>query len=138
MKQTAQVKEVVGDKALLLVKRQSMCDGCHRESGCGGCAQILEVEVENTLHASVGDTVEIETPGGTVIAVAALVFLLPLLLAFAAYGIASILKAGETVPYLAALLTTVFCYAAIAFFVRKSKKTLKIVMTKILDETAFS
>lgn len=131
MKQTAIVKEVTGDTAILLVKRQTMCDGCHKESGCGGCAQMLEVSVKNSLNASVGDTVTIQTPGATVIGVAALVFLLPLLLSFAAYGIAAMLTDQTLYRTLAALATPALAYAVIAVAVRKSKKTLTVEMVDI-------
>lgn len=131
MKQTAIVKEVVGDSAILLVKRQTMCDGCHKESGCGGCAQMLEVTVKNTLNATVGDSVTIETPGATVIGVAALVFLLPLILSFVAYGIAALLTEHTLYRTLAALITPAFAYAVIAIAVRKSKKTLTVEMVDI-------
>ena len=133
MKQTAIVKEIIEDKACLLVKRQSMCEGCHRESGCTGCSQMLEVTVENTLAASVGDRVVIETPGATVIGVAALVFLLPLLLAFAAFFIADALTLDALYCYLAALIAPAIAYTVIAIVVRKNKKTLKVTMTEILS-----
>ena len=131
MKQTAIVKEVVGDTAILLVKRQTMCDGCHRESGCGGCAQMLEVTVKNRLNAAVGDSVTIETSGATVIGVAALVFLLPLILSFAAYGIASLMTDQTLYRTLAALVVPAIAYAVIAIAVRKSKKTLTVEMVEI-------
>ena len=131
MKQTATVKEVVGETAVLLVKRQTMCDGCHKESGCGGCAQILEVRVKNTLHAKAGDSVTIETPGATVIGVAALDFLLPLFLAFAAYGISTFLTSDLLYRTLAAIVAPLLAYAVIAIVVRKSKKTLTVEMVDI-------
>ena len=131
MKQTAIVKEVAGENAILLVKRQTMCDGCHKESGCGGCSQIIEISVKNTLNAAVGDTVTVETPGATVIGVAALVFLLPLFLAFAAYGVATLLTDQTLYKTLAALMTPALAYAVIAIVVRKSKKTLTVEMVDI-------
>lgn len=131
MKQTAIVKAVVDETAILLVKRQTMCDGCHKESGCGGCSQIIEVRVKNTLNATVGDTVTIETPGATVIGVAALVFLLPLLLAFAAYGVATLFTDSTLYKTLASLITPALAYAVIAIVVRKSKKTLTVEMVDI-------
>ena len=131
MKQTAIVKAVVDETAILLVKRQTMCDGCHKESGCGGCSQIIEVRVKNTLNATVGDTVTIVTPGATVIGVAALVFLLPLLLAFAAYGVATLFTDSTLYQTLASLITPALAYAVIAIVVRKSKKTLTVEMVDI-------
>lgn len=131
MKQTATVKEVVGETAILLVKRQTMCDGCHKESGCSGCSQVIEITVKNSLNALPGDTVTVETPGASVIGVAALVFLLPLFLAFAAYGVASLLTEHALYRTLAALITPALAYAVIAIAVRKSKKTLSVEMVDI-------
>lgn len=132
MKQVADVKEIRGEDAILTVKRQSMCDGCHKEGGCGHCSQVLEVTVKNTLGAEVGDKVEIETPGATVIGVAALVFLLPLLLSFLAFFLTELFGAATPYCYLAAVIAPLLCYLAISLTVRKSKVALKITMVAIL------
>ncbi len=134
MKQVATVKEIQTDKALLLVKRQSMCEGCHKESSCSSCSQVLEIEVDNTLFAEVGDTVEIETPGGSVIGVAALIFLLPLLLAFVAYFVIRLFSDETLYAIIAALAAPTLGYIGIAVGVRKSKKTLAVSMSRIIEK----
>lgn len=89
MKKEAQVISVSDDgTAELRVKRDSACGDC---ASCGGCnAGSVLVKVKNSLSAKVGDTVLIETPSKTVVAVAALVYLLPLLLFFAGYAIGTL------------------------------------------------
>lgn len=96
--------------AELAVQRDTACGDC---ASCGGCAAgTVRVTVENTLHAAVGDVVVIETATGAVIRVAALVYLLPLVLFFAGYAIGAALGflplllggIGFTVSLLAAVL----------------------------------
>lgn len=76
-------------KAELAVHRDTACGDC---ATCGGCdAGTVRVTVDNTLRAAVGDTVTIETSTGTVILIAVLVYLLPLVLFFAGYAIGAAL-----------------------------------------------
>lgn len=98
------------------------------------CSQVLEIRVKNEYNAAVGDTVEIETGSSAVIGVAALVFLLPLLLAFAAYFITETLTSQRLYGYLAALAMLVITYTVIAVVVRKMNKTLSVTMTAILEK----
>lgn len=86
MRKQAQVIALHDGKiAELSVKRDSACGSC---ASCGGCdtGRIL-LRVKNTLDAKVGDDVIVETASKTVIAVAGLVYLLPLVLFFAGYAL---------------------------------------------------
>lgn len=132
MKQQAIVRAVSGDEALLAVKRQSICEGCHREGGCSSCTQIVEVTVKNSCHASVGDRVEVETGSGAVIGVAALVFLLPLFVAFGAYALAGLWLTKTTLRYLAAFGALALTYLVIGIVVRRMKAKLSVTMTAIV------
>ncbi len=133
MRQKATVKELKGNTALLAVRRQSICEGCHRESGCSSCSQVLEIAVENRCLAEVGDIVEVETGSGAVIGTAALVFLLPLGMAFGAYFLAGLITRVGLYRYLAALLAMALTYVGIALVVRRLKKTLSVTMTAVLE-----
>ncbi len=74
--------------AELAVHRDTACGDC---ASCGGCdAGAVRVAVENSIHASVGDTVLIESATGAVLWIAALVYLLPLLLFFSCYALGSV------------------------------------------------
>lgn len=112
MKKTAQVISVSSDgMAELRVKRDSACGDC---ATCGGCdAGSITFSVKNTLDAKPGDTVSVETPSKAVIAVAALVYLLPLLLFFAGYAIGSALRFSPVllggIGFAASLLTVILC-----------------------------
>lgn len=110
MRQTARVIALHPDgTAELAVKRDTACGDC---ASCGGCAAgTVRVTVENSLKAAVGDTVLVETDTTKVIAIAALVYLLPLLLFFAGYAIGSALGVQPLVlggiGFAAALLAAV-------------------------------
>lgn len=77
------------------VKRDSACGDC---SNCGGCnGGCIRIKVKNTLAASVGDTVLIETASSFVIALAAIVYILPILLFFVGYILGNLLKAQSII-----------------------------------------
>lgn len=87
MRKEAVVLSVENGMAVLSVKRDSACGDC---ASCGGCnAGTIPVKVKNTLVASQGERVVIETASGTVIGIAAIVYLLPLICFFALYAIGS-------------------------------------------------
>ena len=97
MRNEARVVAVNGRRATVEVKRLSACEGCHKKvegEGCSVCTLmggdgIICAEAENTIGAQVGDRVVIESGTGRMLWYAALVFLLPIVLALAAYGVAA-------------------------------------------------
>ena len=73
-------------KAEVLIARKSACSGdCHKCGGCGAVEQTLRVAAENPLDAKRGDVVWLESESRTVLASAALLYLLPLLLFLTGY-----------------------------------------------------
>lgn len=87
MEQTARVTRLMGaGLAEIAVKRKSACG--HDCATCAGkCSELLvESEVKavasNPLHAQPGDTVRVESRTGQVLQIAAVVYLVPLLLFF--------------------------------------------------------
>lgn len=112
MTQIATVKRLVGEKnAEVLVRRQSACG--HDCASCGGCgpenaAQVTAV-AENALGAHPGDTVRVESESRAVLGMAAFLYLIPLVLLFVGYYVASgPLQQGEGVSLAVGLL----CLAA--------------------------
>lgn len=82
MKQYGVVIAVDEKKATLQIPRSSACgDKC---GSCSGqCSQTqIQVEVENTLHAGIGDRVEVESAAKTILGAAFLVYILPLIMLF--------------------------------------------------------
>ena len=91
MRTEATVVEIRGSRAVVTTERLSACEGCHKATegeGCSVCTlmggnRTVSAEAENPLGAKVGDRVMIESRTGRMLWYAALVFLLPILLAIA-------------------------------------------------------
>ncbi len=110
--------------AELAVRRDTACGDC---ATCGGCnAGTVRVTVANSLHAAVGDKVVIETATRTVILIAALVYLLPLLMFFTGYALAG---AVGVRPLLLGGIGFAVCLLATVLVNRKMSGKLKYRMT---------
>ena len=97
MTQSAVVVKIVNEStAEVEVARKTACGG-NCESCGGACAAGASVRVEalNPLCASVGDHVTVQSQSSHILGVAAVVYLIPLVLFFAAYAIAASAGAGE-------------------------------------------
>lgn len=73
------VKEVMGEKALVVTDRQSMCGQCVARGYChmlGGGKEMI-AEALNPLGAKPGDTVKIGIPSGTVAKASFVVYMIP-------------------------------------------------------------
>lgn len=92
MTQIATVRRLIGaDQAEILVRRQSACG--HDCASCGGCgpdnASRVTAVAENPVNARVGDTVRVESESGQVLGMACLLYLVPLVLLFLFYFLAT-------------------------------------------------
>lgn len=136
MTQVATVKRLLGDhKAELMVRRQSACG--HDCASCGGCgpesATQVTVLADNHLGAGVGDTVRVESESSRVLGMAAALYLLPLLLLFAGYFIASgPLKLGEGGSIAVGLLCMAVSFGA-AWALDRRARTRKPVQFQIVE-----
>ena len=107
MTQIAVVKRLTGpDKAEIQVRRPSACG--HDCKSCGGYGPESMTQVtaiaENGLGARPGDTVRVESESRTVLGLAAVLYLMPLVLLFVGYFIASgPLGRGEEISLLVGL-----------------------------------
>ena len=73
------VREVRGEKALVVTDRQSMCGQCVAKSYCqmlGGGKEMI-AEALNPIGAKSGDTVRIGIPAGTVAKASFVVYMIP-------------------------------------------------------------
>jgi sigma-E factor negative regulatory protein RseC len=136
MTRTVLVKEVFENGLCKVeIKRESACGGnC---SSCGGCisadrtAAALAV---NSVGASAGDTVVVESRGKDIFIIAALVYILPVVLLIAGYVVAASLSAhawapgiGSALGFAAGILTALVCE-------RRRKGKIYLTVTKILRE----
>lgn len=89
MEQTVRVIKTFDDgMAQVSAVRQSACSGdCHKCSGCGAVKQTMQFTAVNAIGASVGDWVTVRSDSRSVLAAAAILYIVPLLLFFAGYVI---------------------------------------------------
>lgn len=116
------VTKVKGKRATVSFDRRSACDQCHM---CAVTKDGMKVEVvvENTLDANVGDFVTVEMGERFVLTAAAIVYVLPLLLVGAGIGIGTLLS--ETAQIIMAIsglvLGFVIAFILDRFVIRKRK-----------------
>ena len=97
MTQSGVVTKLVGkNRAVVSVKRGSACGASCASCG-GSCSfkNIVTAEAVNTVKAAVGDSVTIESSTRKVLNVAFLVYIVPLITFFLAYGLAMALRLAE-------------------------------------------
>ena len=87
-----------GGRAEVEVTRRSACGhDCAKCGGCGGLeTQTLYVTARNHTDAGIGDRVLIEGETGRVLGLAALVYMLPLVLFFIGYAIGNAAGGGAS------------------------------------------
>ena len=134
MKTTGTVKSIEGKYAQVSVIRSSACDGCHSKGFCLSCSKKeMTVSVLNDIGAVPGDTVELYSPTGRVLGYAALVFVLPIVLAILGY-IGAYYLFGEESAVLGALVAFVLTFAVIGvvFNTTWAKKKTRMHILKII------
>ena len=118
MTQKGIVKEIKGNYATVSVKRQSACDSCHANGYCVECKKSMDAVALNEVGAQTGDTVELESPTGTVLGYAALVFLMPVVMAIGSFVVFS-LWFSQTASLLASLGFFILAFVFIYFYFNK-------------------
>jgi sigma-E factor negative regulatory protein RseC len=79
LEETGEVIRTEGDMAFVKVRRSSACGTCSSKGACHslGGGGDLEVDVVNRAGASVGDRVVLEIPTSSVVKIAFLVYMVP-------------------------------------------------------------
>jgi len=87
MQQTAKIIEVLENhSARISVKRKSACSAdCENCHGCAHPEETITVTAYNAAEAQVGETVLVESSSKQVIGLAALLYIMPVVLMIAAY-----------------------------------------------------
>ena len=138
----AYVKEVKGKYAIVETERKSACDGCHKSENGEGCAMCrifggsakVSAKARNTVGAAVGDKVEIASSSARMLLYAAAVFILPIVLAIAAYFVANSFGQSEGICGIAALGAFVATFSVVAVISKLVlSKRCDIEIVKILD-----
>ncbi len=111
MRSEGRVVSVDGKYAVVATERRAACEGCHKRNEDGSCSVCtllggesrLDTKALNRAGAEVGDTVALESSSGRMLGYAALVFLLPCVLAIVVYAILSCFTQNNTVLSISAL-----------------------------------
>lgn len=116
MTQNARVVNILEKgMAEVTVERSSACGSC---SSCGaGCAfkRSLIIPAKNRISARVGDSVIISTKSSKIFFAAFIVYIVPFILFFAAYGLTSAASLSEKASILISA-AAFFAGVAIAYF----------------------
>ena len=89
MQQLVRVRQVHEDGTATVIHiRESACSGdCHKCSGCGAAKEAILLEARNPIGARPGDLVRVEAATGPVLKAALVMYMLPMVLFFAGYGV---------------------------------------------------
>lgn len=124
MTQQGTIKKLLpGGRAEVEVTRRSACGhDCAKCGGCGGLeTQTLYVTARNHTDARIGDRVLLEGESGHLLGLAALVYMLPLVLFFVGYAIGSVTGGGAAGALGGGVLFVIGIIGAILYS-RKMKK----------------
>ena len=126
MQTKAVVIAVDGAFATVETERKSACDGCHKaeEGGCSVCSLMgadrkIATKALNTAKAKVGDIVTIESQTSRMLGYGLLVFVLPIVLALIAWGIASAFTANIAIQAISAFGGFALCLICVAIYSKK-------------------
>jgi sigma-E factor negative regulatory protein RseC len=115
------ITKVTEDKALVQVRRSSMCDACNCRSACStlGGGETMEAEALNTANARVGDRGLLNIPSKSLWQISSIFYLLPVILRVS--GVITGMKLAKTYslePELGALLLGIMG-CILSFFIIK-------------------
>ena len=87
MEQLVRVKKTFDNgTAQVLCIRESACSGdCHKCSGCGAAKEAVLLMADNPIGARTGDLVKVVSDTATVLKVAVVLYMIPLILFFLGY-----------------------------------------------------
>ena len=97
MEQIVRVHRLREDgRADIILVRESACSGdCHKCSGCGAQKETMIVEADNPIRAQVGDFVVLTSDTGSVMKAVLAVYLVPMVLFFAGFGLGMAINWGS-------------------------------------------
>lgn len=136
MEQQAQVIRIVNETtARVAVKRKSACSGdCHTCHGCPHPDEIVMVDADNLVGAQKGDDVIVRSDTGRVLKLAAMLYLMPVVLFFLGYfltpgGEGARLGAGGT-AFVIGILICIY----VSHSMKKHNKEMHFSIVQVLGE----
>ena len=135
MEQQAQVIRIVNESvAKVAVKRKSACSGdCHTCHGCPHPDEIVMVDADNLVGAQKGDDVIIRSDTGRVLKLAAMLYLMPLVLFFLGYFV---MPGGETprvIAGVAAFVVGILICMYVSRSMKKNNKEMHFTIVEVLE-----
>ncbi len=93
MEQLVRVRKLCDDGTAEVVHvRESACSGdCNKCSGCGAARETLLILAKNPMGAQPGELVKLQSESAPVLLAAMMLYVLPLALFFAGYGLGAVL-----------------------------------------------
>jgi len=121
MNEQGEVIEIIGDNVRVKIDRKSACGGnC---ADCGMCSKNANIIIaKNEANAQQGDTVMVRMSSGNVLTAAFLVYVLPLIMFFAGYAVASFFTKNVGICVFLAFIFMVFCFFLVHVYDGKIKE----------------
>ena len=135
MEQQAQVIRIVSETvARVAVKRKSACSGdCHTCHGCPHPDEIVMVDADNLVGAQKGDDVILRSDTKRVLKLAAMLYLMPLVLFFQGYFV---MPGGETPRMIAggaAFVVGIIICMFVSRSMKKNNKEMHFAIVEVLE-----
>lgn len=135
MEQQAQVIRIVNSTtARVAVKRKSACSGdCHTCHGCPHPDEIVMVDADNFVGAQKGDDVIVRSDTNRVLKLAAMLYLMPLVLFFLGYFV---MPGGETprvIAGVAAFVVGILICMYVSRNMKKNNKEMHFTIVEVLE-----
>ena len=135
MEQQAQVIRIVSETvARVAVKRKSACSGdCHTCHGCPHPDEIVMVDADNFVGAQKGDGVILRSDTKRVLKLAAMLYLMPLVLFFLGYFV---MPGGETPRMIAggaAFVVGIIICMFVSRSMKKNNKEMHFAIVEVLE-----
>jgi len=135
MEQQAKVIRIVTDTVVkVAVKRKSACSGdCHTCHGCPHPDEIVMVNADNFVGAQVGDDVIVSSDTGRVLKLAAMLYLMPMVLFFLGYFLT---PGGEGARLLvggAAFVVGILICVYVSRGMKKNNKEMHFAIVEVLE-----
>lgn len=125
---------VQGEYAEVEVMRTSACVGCSKQEGCIACKKKIKSRAYDPIGVKVGDRVTLESDSRTVLFYAVLVFVLPLVLAIAAYLASGIFFTERLWQIITSACIFIASYVIIYFMFDRNPNTKKSVRITEIEQ----
>ena len=136
MEQQAQVIRIVNETtARVAVKRKSACSGdCHTCHGCPHPDEIVMVDADNLVGAQKGDDVIIRSDTGRVLKLAAMLYLMPMVLFFVGYFAMPGGEGARVLAGVAAFVVGILICMYVSRNMKKNNKEMHFSIVQVLGE----